>query len=56
MTNKSLKKEFKKPVTTNHTSNTNKEKISFVFCIKKIYIVSSFVKFVLFVVKKSCCF
>jgi len=38
--------------TTNHTNSTNKIKNLFTFNINKIYIVNSFVIFVLFVVKK----
>jgi len=47
-----LKKELKKQETTNHTNSTNKVKRFITFYVKENYIVNSFVKFVLFVVKK----
>ena len=59
---RSQKSEFRIPSplqireTTNHTNSTNIEKKLFVFYIRKNYIVSSFVKFVLFVVQKKLFF
>ncbi len=39
--------------TTNLTNSTNKAKRLFIFYVKENYIVNTFVRFVLFVVKKS---
>jgi len=55
MTNKNSKINLKRE-TTNHTNSTNKVKKVFIFYVKKNYIVSSFVRFVLFVVERKLLF